>query len=74
MKSAIHVARLTIHEVDVGNPTYFSDNTFCYSGEKRKQGILEKEEMLRGSALAGQNKESQLAHYRDMRAHKLFFG
>ncbi len=30
------------------------------------QGILEKEELLRESALAGQKKESQLAHYRDM--------
>ena len=32
------------------------------------QGILEKEELLRESALAGQKKESQLAHYRDMQA------
>lgn len=32
------------------------------------QGILEKEELLRKSALAGQKKESQLAHYRDMQA------
>ena len=32
------------------------------------QGILEKEELLRGSALAGQKEESQLAHYRDMQA------
>ena len=32
------------------------------------QGILEKEELFRESALAGQNKESQLAHYRDMQA------
>ena len=32
------------------------------------QGILEKEEMLRESAMAGQKKESQLAHYRDMQA------
>ncbi len=30
------------------------------------QGILEKEELFRESALAGQKKESQLAHYRDM--------
>lgn len=30
------------------------------------QGILEKEELLRESALTGQKKESQLAHYRDM--------
>lgn len=61
---------------------------FCYSGEKRMQGvylflavglimvnliviglmqgILEKGELLRESALAAQKKESQLAHYRDM--------
>ena len=32
------------------------------------QGILEKEELFRESALAGQKKESQLAHYRDMQA------
>ncbi len=32
------------------------------------QGILEKEELLRESALEGQKKESQLAHYRDMQA------
>lgn len=32
------------------------------------QGILEKEELLREGALAGQKKESQLAHYRDMQA------
>ena len=32
------------------------------------QGILGKEELLRESALAGQKKESQLAHYRDMQA------
>lgn len=32
------------------------------------QGILEKEGLLRESALAGQKKESQLAHYRDMQA------
>lgn len=32
------------------------------------QGILEKEELLRESALAGQKKENQLAHYRDMQA------
>ena len=32
------------------------------------QGILEKEELLRESALAGQKKESQIAHYRDMQA------
>ena len=32
------------------------------------QGILEKGELLRESALAGQKKESQLAHYRDMQA------
>ena len=32
------------------------------------QGILEKEEMLRESAMAGQKKESQIAHYRDMQA------
>ena len=32
------------------------------------QGIFEKEELLRESALAGQKKESQLAHYRDMQA------
>ncbi|WWR15269.1 hypothetical protein V1224_12425 [Lachnospiraceae bacterium JLR.KK008] len=32
------------------------------------QGILEKEELLRESALAGQKKESQFAHYRDMQA------
>ena len=32
------------------------------------QGILEKEELLRESALAGQKKESRLAHYRDMQA------
>lgn len=32
------------------------------------QDILEKEELLRESALAGQKKESQLAHYRDMQA------
>lgn len=32
------------------------------------QGILEKEELLRESALTGQKKESQLAHYRDMQA------
>jgi len=32
------------------------------------QGILEKEELLRESAQAGQKKESQLAHYRDMQA------
>ena len=32
------------------------------------QGILEKEELLRESALAGQKKESQLAYYRDMQA------
>ena len=32
------------------------------------QGILEKEELLRKSALTGQKKESQLAHYRDMQA------
>ena len=32
------------------------------------KGILEKEELLRESALAGQKKESQLAHYRDMQA------
>ena len=30
------------------------------------QGILEKEELFRESALAGQKKESQLVHYRDM--------
>ena len=32
------------------------------------QGILEKEELFRESVLAGQKKESQLAHYRDMQA------
>ena len=32
------------------------------------QGILEKEELLRESALAGQKKESQIAHYRDTQA------
>lgn len=32
------------------------------------QGILEKEELLREGALAGQKKGSQLAHYRDMQA------
>ena len=32
------------------------------------QGILEKEELLRESALAGQKKENQIAHYRDMQA------
>lgn len=32
------------------------------------QGILEKEELLRESALTDQKKESQLAHYRDMQA------
>ena len=32
------------------------------------QGILEKEELFRESALAGQKKEGQLAHYRDMQA------
>ena len=32
------------------------------------QGILEKEELLRESVLAGQKKESQIAHYRDMQA------
>ena len=32
------------------------------------QGILEKEELLRESALAGQKKESQIANYRDMQA------
>ena len=32
------------------------------------QGILEKEETLRESALAGQKKESQLANYRDKQA------
>ncbi len=32
------------------------------------QGILEKGELLRESALAGQKKESRLAHYRDMQA------
>lgn len=32
------------------------------------QGILEREGRLRESALAGQKKESQLAHYRDMQA------
>ena len=32
------------------------------------QGILEKEELIRESALAGQKKESQLAHYQDMQA------
>ncbi len=32
------------------------------------QGILEKEELLRESALAGQKKESQIAHYRDVQA------
>ena len=32
------------------------------------QGILEKEAMLRESAMAGQKKESQIAHYRDMQA------
>lgn len=32
------------------------------------QGILEKEELLREGALAGQKKESQLAHYQDMQA------
>ena len=35
---------------------------------KLMQGILEKEELLQESALAGQKKESQLAHYRDMQA------
>ncbi len=32
------------------------------------QGILEKEDLLWESVLAGQKKESQLAHYRDMQA------
>lgn len=32
------------------------------------QGILEKEELLRESALTDQKKESQLAHYRDMQS------